>query len=109
VATFIDRHRVSEVDPSVRYQLHLEAVHGIRDPSGALPLGHWVEDGAIYCVIDARDEDSVRQHHAARGIAANDLHRISGLPGARPLSLAEEQVVRDEIKRLWHPAQARNL
>src|ERR1051325_9901115 len=65
VPCFIDRHRVADVDPAARYQMYLEALQGLRDVHGAKPLSHWIEDGTIYCVLDAPDEEAVCQHHAS--------------------------------------------
>ncbi|MBV8718546.1 MAG: DUF4242 domain-containing protein, partial [Chloroflexi bacterium] len=67
-------------------QLQLEAQHEIPSSSGALPLGNWVEDGTIYCLLDAADEEAVCRHHRERGVRCEDLHPLSGISGIQPLS-----------------------
>jgi uncharacterized protein DUF4242 len=102
VAMFIDRHRIADIDPAVRHQLQLEAEHGIRDVSGSMPIGHWVEDGTIYCLIDAPDEDACCQHHRDRGLSCDELHRLDGISLSRPLSGRDRLAIMAAIKHLWH-------
>jgi Protein of unknown function (DUF4242) len=33
----------------------------------------------VYCLLDAPDEEAVRQHHAALGIACGDVHHVTKL------------------------------
>jgi hypothetical protein len=75
--TYIDRHPLTAVPRAVRNQMHLEAVQGLIDKHGAQPLGHWVTDGVIYCVLRAPSEAAVCRHHADRGLPCDDLHPIS--------------------------------
>ena len=82
MATFLDRHLLSAMPRAVRYQMHLEAVDGLVDPSGTLPLAHWIEDGALYCLLQAPDAQAVCAYHAARGLGCDDLHPIAGLHGS---------------------------
>jgi Protein of unknown function (DUF4242) len=107
VATFLDRHAVAEVEAAVRHQMHLEAVEGIRDTSGTLPLGHWIEEGAMYCLLDAPNQQAVCEHHVARGVRCENLHEIAGLTGGHPLTGIDKAIVLAEIARLWHPAVQR--
>lgn len=109
MGTFIDRHHVEAIDPAVRRQLQFEALHGIREASGTLPLGHWVEDGIIYCLIEAADEDAVRRHHRARGVSCDDLQPVPGLTGERPLSGDDRLLVVGEIRRSWPADQVAQL
>ncbi len=60
--TFIDRHALTVVPFEVRRQLRNQALHGLVDPGGAKPLAHWIEDGLIYCVLDAPDQTAVCVH-----------------------------------------------
>jgi hypothetical protein len=101
VAIFIDRHRIGDMQPGVRYQLQLEAQHCVRDVSGALPVGHWVEDGTIYCVLDADDEDQCCQHHRARGLSCDDLRRLDGISLSRPLSGKDRLSIMAAIEQLF--------
>ena len=100
--TFIDRHPLVDVPSAVRQQMHLEAVHGLVDPSGTVPLSYWIEDGYIYCVVRAPDEQAVCKHHAERGLACDELHSLPGLQGSRPLSGDDNRTVRTRIAQLWH-------
>ena len=102
MSTFLDRHSLGDISAAVRQQLRLEAVEGVRDSSGVRSLGHWVEDHAIYCLLDAPDADAVTQHHKARGVPSNDLHAIVGVSSSRPLTESDMTIVRAEIRRLWH-------
>jgi hypothetical protein len=67
-----------------------------------LPLGHWLEDGVIICVLDAPDAEAVCRHHAAHALACDDLHAIDGLALTRPLTDHDEAILRAEIVRIWH-------
>ena len=99
---FIDHHLVDEIDRAARQRIQTEAILGIRDPTGTLPLGHWAEDGTIYCVIDAPDKDAVCRHHHARGLSCDDLHELDELDGSLPLSGADRAAIVAAIARLWH-------
>ena len=35
--------------------------------------------GQVYCLLEAPDVESVRQHHQIGGIACNDVHQVSGV------------------------------
>lgn len=102
LSTFIDRHPLTAVPGAVRQQIHLEAVHGLTDVSGTRPLGHWVEDGVIYCVLAAPSQQAVCRHHAERGLPCDDLHPVEGLRTTRPFSAEDEARVRMAIAHLWH-------
>lgn len=104
MATFLDRHAVAEVDPAVRHQMHLDTLEGVRDASGTLPLAHWIEEGAMYCLVEAPSERAMCAHHTARGLACDDVHEIRGISGGRPLTGIDKALVLAEIARLWHPA-----
>ncbi len=89
--TFIDRHLLAAVPRAIRQQIHLEAMLGIVDPHGVLSLAHWVEDAYIYCVLQAPKAQAICLHHAARGLACDELHPITGFQGGRPLTSEEER------------------
>jgi hypothetical protein len=36
-------------------------------------------DGAVYCLLEAPDEESVRKHHAALDVPCGDVHRVDGI------------------------------
>jgi hypothetical protein len=91
--TFIDRHPAAAVPRAVRHQMYLEAVDGLVDTHGVQPLGHWLTDGVIYCVLQAPGAEAVCQHHADHGLPCDDGHPIAGLRGSHPLSVQEMQLV----------------
>ena len=37
------------------------------------------EDGQVYCLLEAPDEQAVRDHHAALGVPCGDVHQIDSL------------------------------
>ncbi len=37
-------------------------------------------EGQVYCLLEAPDEEAVRQHHAALGLGCGDVHRVDSLP-----------------------------
>ena len=100
--TFIDRHPIKSISLAARRQMHLEAVRGIRDPSGTLPLGQWLEDGAVFCVLEAPDGEAVCRHHTARCVACDDVQLIERVTARRPLSDTDGTILRAEIVRIWH-------
>ena len=100
--TFIDRHSLTAIPRATRNQLHVEATHALTDVSGARPLGHWIEDGVIYCILEAPDEEAVCRHHQARSLSCDDVHRLPGLRELRPTSREDQAVVRAAIHALWH-------
>jgi len=36
-------------------------------------------DGQVYCLLEAPDEEAVRQHHAALGIDCGSVHKVDGI------------------------------
>jgi hypothetical protein len=36
-------------------------------------------DGKVYCLLDAPNEEAVRQHHAALGVPCGDVHPVTGI------------------------------
>jgi hypothetical protein len=102
VPTFIDRHGPVEAIPAAaRDQLVLEALHQVIDSHGAKPVTHWLEDGVIYCVIEAADIESMCRHHTRRGLRCDDVHLISGLRVQQPLSDADRTAIRTAIDETW--------
>ena len=99
--TFIDRHPLASVPSATRHQLHLEAAYGLVDSHGVQPLGHWITDGVIYCVVRAPSREALCQHHAERGLSCEGVHLIAGLRGRPSLSGAEAKLVRAAIAERW--------
>ena len=36
-------------------------------------------DGKVYCLLEAPDEEAVRQHHAALGVDCGEVHEVRGI------------------------------
>jgi Protein of unknown function (DUF4242) len=36
-------------------------------------------EGQVYCLLEGPDEEAVREHHAALGLACGDVHRVDSL------------------------------
>ena len=94
---FIDRHAPADAIPApIRHQLQREARHSTVDAHGVRAIGHWVEDGTIYCLLEAPDGEAVRRHHAARALACVDLHAIT-----LPVAADQRDALRAVIAELW--------
>jgi hypothetical protein len=105
--TFIDRHPALAISRPNRRRLHSEARQQLVDAHGVRPIGHWAEDGTIYCVLEAPDQAAVCQHHADRDLPCDQIHPIAGVDGSRPISVVDNAAVRAFIARTWHsPARA---
>ena len=99
VPIYIDRHSLATIPSAIQQQMHREAMRGIVDQHGAQPLGHWVTDRVIYCVLRAPSEEAVRRYHAERGLAGDEPRPVTGLDGSRPLGAKEAQIVRAVLNR----------
>jgi len=40
---------------------------------------YYNEGGQVYCLLEAPDEQAVRDHHAAFGVPCGDVHQIDSL------------------------------
>ena len=100
--TFIDRHPTKLVAPAVRRRLHVGARQKTIDPHGVRPVASWMEDGAIFCIVEAPDEDAVCGHHTELGLPCDDVHLIDDLQQLSPLTEQDQAMVRAAIARLWH-------
>ena len=85
-------HRVISMDVFDLYR-------GIVDEHGVQPLGHWVTDRVIYCVVRAPSQEAVCRHHAERGLPCDELRPVTGLRGSHPLGAKEAQIVRAVLNR----------
>jgi hypothetical protein len=104
--TFIDRHRATTVSHQQRRRLTQEAREAQADAGGVRPIGHWLEDGWLYCVLDAPDMAAVCQHHEAHGLACTTVREMEGLDGRRPVSPSDHERVRAAIETYWHTVEA---
>ena len=99
--TFIDRHPVNAVSPDLRQRLYLEARNKQLDPCGARPVGNWIEDGTIFCIIEAPTKDVMCEHHMERGLPCDDAHEIANLQQLAPPTEQDQRMVRAAISALW--------
>jgi hypothetical protein len=106
---FMDRHPLREIDRAVQLRMYREAKARTRDASGTVPLRYWVDDGTIYCIVDAPNDDAVCAHHRERNLACDDLHVLTGLSVNDILSGTDHPVVADAIDRFWHASDRRTL
>jgi hypothetical protein len=97
--TFIDRHPLATIPRAIQQQMHREAMRGSVDEHGVQPLGHWVTDRVIYCVLRAPSQEAARRYHAARGLPCDELRPVTGLRGSPPLGAKEAQIVRAVLNR----------
>jgi hypothetical protein len=104
--TFIDRHHATTVSHELRRRLTEEARSGQRDAGGARPVGHWLEDGWLYCVLVAPNMGAVCEHHEAHGLAHTTVREMDGLHGRRPISSEDHELVRAAIENYWHAVEA---
>ena len=86
--TYIDRHPLATIPRAVQQQMHREALCGSVDPHGVQPLGHWVTDRVMYCVLRAPSEEAVRRYYAERGLPCDELRPVTGLRGCLTASSA---------------------
>lgn len=40
---------------------------------------YYNHEGQVYCLLEAPDEQAVREHHAALGVPCGDVHQVDGL------------------------------
>jgi hypothetical protein len=85
----------------VRQQMQREVRRGIVDAHGVRPIGTWVRDGVIYCIVVAPDETAVCEHHADRGLRCDDLHPIEALSEQQAVDAAVRDRIQDVIAQLW--------
>lgn len=78
--TFMDFHDDLKLPPSAIEEIAQGAREHATDQFGVrqVELFHNPE-GKIYCLLDAPDEEAVRQHHAALGVSCGDVHRVDSL------------------------------
>src|SRR5919199_4712394 len=107
--TFIDCHALTAIPNALWRQMYLEAKHELRDPHGVRTVGHWVERGLLYCILDAPDAVAACQHHIDRGLPCDQMQAIDDLDGQAPTSDEDRARVRATIARVWHSLAHRRL
>jgi Protein of unknown function (DUF4242) len=69
--TFMDFHDDLKLPDEAVRQITKETEEGKVDKFGVRQK--------VYCLLDAPDEEAVRRHHAALGIACGDVHEVKSL------------------------------
>jgi len=104
--TFIDRHRAETISHEQRRRLTEEARADHPDAGGARPIGHWLEDEWVYCVLEAPNIAAVCAHHHGHGLSCASVREMDELDGSRPISPADHERVRAAIGNYWHADDA---
>lgn len=76
--TYMDHHDDLKLPAEAVAQIaagrHEADVFGVRQ----IDLFH-NPDGTVYCLLDAPDEQAVRDHHAALDVPCGEVHQVSAL------------------------------
>ena len=77
---FMDFHDDLKLPQGAIDQIAADAAAGRADRFGVrqVELFHNAE-GKVYCLLDAPDEEAVRNHHAALGVDCADVHPVQGI------------------------------
>ncbi len=96
---FLDSHHGSEVPPDRIRDFLRGAISATADGRGVRPLDlYCADDGRVFYVVAAPDEDTVRQHHAAQGVICRRVRHVQSLCSAsQVLSEQDKAVVRGMI------------
>jgi len=80
VARFMDFHADLKLPAEALAQIADDTRNGRADQFGVrqVELYHNPE-GKVYCLLEGPDEDAIRQHHAALGVACGDVHQVTSL------------------------------
>jgi Protein of unknown function (DUF4242) len=80
VPTFMDFHEDLRLPPEAVEDIGRGARAGESDEFGVRQVELYHNDqGKVYCLLDAPDEDAVRKHHEALGVPCGDVHRVASL------------------------------
>ena len=77
---FMDFHDDLKLPPQAIAEIGEGAKAGATDEFGVrqVELFH-NPDGKVYCLLDAPDEEAVRNHHAALDVPSGEVHRVDSL------------------------------
>jgi hypothetical protein len=77
---YMDFHDDLKLPPEAIAQIADGIRHERADQFGVrqLELFHNAE-GAVYCLLEGPDTESIRRHHAELGVGCGDVHQIDGL------------------------------
>jgi hypothetical protein len=78
--TFMDYHDDLKLPDEAVRQIKKEAQEHKVDEFGVRQVELFHNPGGkVYCLLDAPDEDAVRRHHAALGLACGDVNEVQSL------------------------------
>ena len=77
---FMDYHDDLKLPPEVIAAIAVDTKAEKVDEFGVRQVeAYHNAEGKVYCLLDAPDEASVRQHHAALGVPCGDVHQVDSL------------------------------
>jgi hypothetical protein len=80
VPRFMDFHEDLKLPPEAIAQIADDTRDEKADQFGVRQIELYHNDeGRVYCLLDAPDEQAVRDHHAALGVPCGDVHQVEGL------------------------------
>jgi Protein of unknown function (DUF4242) len=80
MAMFMDFHQDLKLPAEVIAHLAEDTRNQEADQFGVRQIELYHNAGGnVYCLLDAPDEQAIRDHHAAYGVPCGDVHRVSGL------------------------------
>ena len=77
---FMDYHDDLKLPPGAIEQIAQGTRDGVSDEFGVrqIELYHNA-DGKVYCLLEAPDEQAVRDHHASLGVSCGDVNQVNSL------------------------------
>jgi Protein of unknown function (DUF4242) len=77
---FMDFHPDLKLPDEAVAQLADDARHARPDQFGVRQIElYYNAAGQVYCLLEAPDEQAVRDHHAAFGVPCEDVHEVDSL------------------------------
>lgn len=80
---FMDFHPDLKLPQAAIDQITADAAAGRADRFGVRQVELFYNGaGKVYCLLEAPDEDAVRQHHASLGVDCGEVHPVQGITPA---------------------------
>ena len=77
---FMDYHDDLKLPQEAIDQIAQGTRDGVADQFGVRQVELYHNDeGKVYCLLEAPDEEAVRKHHAALGVDCGAVHRVDGI------------------------------
>lgn len=78
--TFMDYHENLPLPKEAIEEITQGAHAGVADEFGVKQLElYYNTAGAVYCLLDAPDEEAVRRHHAALNVPCSEVHMVESI------------------------------